>query len=153
VGMSAKDCPQLGEGFLRERVFDSGEKWLEVNCGVQAGGLCSAWDSFLWRSPDSSSREHSSHRPKPSLLFIYRFSHLLQVLFWLSHESAPLIFRKRHQAQVNSEIRSPLQAQAISYLCGILPWDCRSHHAWAQTSSVPDWPPSQESTCLCKHKQ
>jgi hypothetical protein len=26
VGMSAKDCPQLGEGFLRERVFDSGEK-------------------------------------------------------------------------------------------------------------------------------
>jgi len=42
----AKDQPRLGEGFWGRGVWSGKNKQLEVKSWVQAGGLCSAGDSF-----------------------------------------------------------------------------------------------------------
>ena len=104
-----------------------------------------------------------SCRPKPILSFTCQFSHLLQVSFWLSLESIShdpnlSILRKR-QKKIFFKHCKWIQRSAC--LCkqtiSLDGWDpaLRSpfHDAWAWTSSLPGWPWTQWSACLCKHKQ
>ena len=96
IKISGKDQYQLGEGFLREGEFEIrkkvkswGENWQPEFCSRQLSRQPSAWDSSLLKTILKNSLDSSYHAAqKSSLLFTCQFNHLLQVSFWLPHESA-----------------------------------------------------------------
>lgn len=50
---------------------------------------------------------------------------------------------------MNSEVFLTLQAQAISYRCGIEFWDQCSSHCQILNLLCTSWPRTQQSACLC----
>ena len=88
----------------------------------------------------SLSRQLISCRPKPSLLFAYQFSHILQLLFCLFYKSefydlSPLVVRKRQQVHlfnIASEFRNlPFFISTDNKLDELSLYGHHSHHSWA----------------------